>query len=210
MRFKSINLLIFVLIAISLCGCVKTQEQEQVMSFDVSSNKKAVLIIAYQGFQDFEYSETRRVLEAAGIEIVVASSLKGDAQGKSGQSVIIDKTLNELVVEDFDALVFIGGPGALEYVENSSAHKLVQQAVNQDKILAAICIAPEILAKAGVLKDKQATVWSDPVDKSTIEVLEKGGAEYVDQAVVVDGKIITGNGPEATVEFGQKIAGLLK
>ena len=210
MKFKVISLLIIVLTAISLSGCLKTQEQEEIMPLEISTLKKAVMVIAFQGFQDFEYSETRRVLEAADIEIVVASSLKGDAQGKSGQSVTVDKVIDEVVPEDFDALVFIGGPGALEYVENSSAHQLAQQAVNKDKILAAICIAPGILAKAGVLKGKQATVWSDSVNKSTIEVLEKGGAEYLDQAVVVDGKIITGNGPEAAAEFGQKIVEALK
>lgn len=194
---------------IILSGCQNSKEQEEIMSLEVLTQKNAVIVIAFQGFQDFEYSEIRQILEYAGIKIIIASSLKGEAQGKSGQKVTVDMIIDEVVPEDFDALVFIGGPGALEYVDNLSVHQLIQQAVNKDKVLAAICIAPEILAQAGVLKEKKATVWSDPVDKSTIEVLEKGGAEYLDQAVVVDGKIVTGNGPEAATEFGQRIVEVL-
>ena len=210
MKYKVITLLMLVLMIITLSGCQKNKNQEEKMSLEFSTQKKAVIVIAFQGFQDFEYSETRRVLEEANIKTIIASSLKGEAQGKMGQKVKVDMIVDEIILEEFDTLVFIGGPGALEYVDNSSVHQLIQQAVNQGKILAAICIAPEILAKAGILKGKQATVWSDPVNKSTIEVLEKSGAEYLDQAVVVDGKIITGNGPAASTEFGQKIVEALR
>lgn len=205
MKFKVISLLILALMTITLFGCQNSKEQEEIMSLEVSTQKKAVIVIAFRGFQDFEYSETRQILEDAGIKTIIASSLKGEAQGKSGLRVTVDMIVDKVVPEEFDALVFIGGPGALEYVDNLSVHQLVQQTVSQDKVLAAICIAPEILAKAGVLKEKKATVWSSPIDQSPIEFLENEGAEYVDELVVVDGKIITGNGPEAATEFGQKI-----
>jgi len=210
MKFKVIGLLILALMTITLFGCQNSKEQEEIMSLEVSTQKKAVIVIAFQGFQDFEYSETRQVLEDADIKIIVASSLKGEAQGKSGQKVTVDMIIDEVVPENFDALIFIGGPGALEYVDNLAVHELVQQAVNKDKVLAAICIAPEILAKAGVLKEKKATVWSSSIDQNPIEFLENEGAEYIEKLVVVDGKIITGNGPEAATEFGQKIVEVLK
>jgi len=210
MKFKVIGLLILALIIIILFNYQNKEEQEEIMSLEVSTQKTAVIIIAFQGFQDFEYSETRQVLEDAGIETIVASSLKGEAQGKLGQKVTVDMIVDEVVPEDFDALVFIGGPGALEYVDNLSVHQLIQQAVNKDKVLAAICIAPEILAKAGVLKEKKATVWSSSIDQSPIEFLKNEGAEYVEKPVVVDGKIVTGDGPEAATEFGQKIVEVLK
>jgi len=210
MKFKVIGLLILALIIIILFNYQNKEEQEEIMSLEVSTQKTAVIAIAFQGFQDFEYSETRQVLEDAGIETIVASSLKGEAQGKLGQKVTVDMIVDEVVPEDFDALVFIGGPGALEYVDNLSVHQLIQQAVNKDKVLAAICIAPEILAKAGVLKEKKATVWSSSIDQSPIEFLKNEGAEYVEKPVVVDGKIVTGDGPEAATEFGQKIVEVLK
>ena len=210
MKFKAVSLLIIVLIAVSLSGCVKTKKQKKVMPLEISSQKKAVMVIAFKGFQDNEYSNTRHVLENANVKIVVVSSSKGEARGKLGQKVIISKTLDQVKLEDFDVLVFIGGPGALEYVNNSSALKLAQQTVKQNKILAAICIAPEILAKAGVLKGKRATVWSSLIDQTPIHVLKNGGAKYINEPVVVDKKIITGNGPEAALEFGEKIVEALK
>jgi len=106
-------------------------------------------------------------------------------------------------------VVFVGGPGATEYVDDAQAHKVAQDAVAQDKVLAAICIAPEILAKAGVLKEKKATVWSSVADRGPIKVLEDGGAEYVDQNVVQDGKMITANGPAAAKDFGKTIVEVL-
>jgi len=76
MKFRVISLLILALMTITLFGCQNSKEQEEIMSLEVSTQKKAVIVIAFQGFQDFEYSETRQVLEDAGIKIIIASSLK--------------------------------------------------------------------------------------------------------------------------------------
>ena len=69
------------------------------------------------------------------------------------------------------------------------------------KVVAAICIAPVILARAGLLKGKRATVFPDGIPE-----LEKAGAVYTAQSVERDGRIITGNGPEAAEAFGREIA----
>lgn len=71
--------------------------------------------------------------------------------------------------------------------------------------MGAICIAPAILAKAGVLKGKKATVWSSLMDKSAVKILEKSGADYLPDSVVADGKVITATGPLAAKEFAEKI-----
>lgn len=174
------------------------------------TNKKALIIIAFKGFQDLEYSKTREILEKAGVKITVASSALGTATGKFGNQVETNLTINEVNVADYDAIIFIGGPGATEYIENSTAHDLAQKTVKADKVLAAICIAPEILAKAKVLSGKKATVWSSILDRSSIEVLQTSGAQYLSQEVVADGKIITANGPNAAEKFGQTILEQLK
>jgi len=202
---KKVFVILFFIVIIITLSAYQKQIKKDPMSFENLSQKKAVLVIAYQGFQDKEYLETRNVLEKAGINITVSSSIKGEAQGKLGEKVFIDKTINEIDIEDYNALIFIGGPGALEYVEDSFVHQLIRKAVIGKKVLGAICIAPEILAKAGVLNEKRATVWSSPIDQSPVKILENEGAEYINEPVVVDGKIITGNGPEAATEFGQKI-----
>lgn len=176
----------------------------------IMSQKKAVLIIAFSGFQDIEYSKTRKALEEHGIVVSVASTMKGTAVGKFGDEVNIDITLNEVEVENFDTVVFIGGPGARDYMESDRAHEIAAATIEQDKILGAICIAPTILANAGILKGKKATVWTDPLDKNAIDILKNKGAVYVDQSVVIDGNIVTANGPSSASAFGQKIAELLK
>ena len=68
------------------------------------------------------------------------------------------------------------------------------------EVLGAICLAPAILARAGVLKDKAATAY-----ESALPDLKKGGARVSDKAVVVDGKLVTGNGPKAAEEFAEKL-----
>ncbi|GAG39121.1 unnamed protein product, partial [marine sediment metagenome] len=85
---------------------------------------------------------------------------------------------------------------------------LVQSAHNNGKIVAAICISPVVLAQARLLKDRKATVWNG--DGKQEEILTAQGAEYVDQDVVVDSRIVTANGPPAAKKFGKTIAEMLK
>jgi protease I len=179
------------------------------MSSENNSSLPVALIIAAQGFQDQEYNQTKEVLEKRGIKTVVVSSFKGEAQGKLGEKVIVNKTLDEINLDDFAALIFIGGPGALEYVADPTAHNLIKKTIAQNKVLGAICIAPTILAQTGVLKNKRATVWSNKVDQSPVIFLRKKGALYLNEQVVVTGKIITAQGPAAAKEFGEKISEIL-
>lgn len=172
-------------------------------------NKKIVMIIAFRDFRDEEYFVPRRILEEAGVRVVIVSSKKDTAIGADGGEAEVNLLVEEINIADFDAVIFIGGPGALKYLDNDDSYKLAQETIFQNKVLAAICIAPTILAKAGVLKGKKATVWSGAVDKSSVRILEHNGAEYLSEAVVVDGKIITGNGPGAAKEFGEEIVKLL-
>jgi len=170
---------------------------------------KVVEIIAFKDFRDEEYFVPKQILEEAGIEVKTASNQKGRAIGADGGEVEIDLLLSEVNPAELAAVVFIGGPGCLENLDNESSYKVVQETVAQGKILASICISPTILAKAGVLNGKKATVWSSPLDKGPVKILEDNGAIYQDRAVVVDGKIITGNGPGASREFGEKIVEVL-
>lgn len=168
-------------------------------------NKKIVMVIAFRDFRDEEYFIPREVLEGAGAEIKTASTKKGQAVGADGGEVEIDLLVTEINPAEFDTVVFIGGPGALESLDNEDSYRIIKETVSQNKVLASICISPVILAKAGVFEGKRATVWSSPLDRSPIKALEAGGAVYQDESVVVDGKIITANGPAAAKGFGMKI-----
>jgi len=167
--------------------------------------KKVAIIIAFKDFRDEEYFIPRHALEGAGAEIKVVSDELGMASGVDGGEIEVEIKLSDLNVSDFDAVVFVGGPGALEHLDNEDSYRIVKDVIAQDKVLAAICISSTILAKAGVLQDKKATVWTSPLDKNPKKVLERGGAEYQDKDVVVDDKIITANGPRAAKEFGEAI-----
>ena len=186
-------------------GCVKEEQTEETTMLQESIAKKVAMIIAFENFKDEEYFVPKEVLERAGIEVVTVSNSKGTAQGVSGGQALVNISLDELKIADYDGMVFVGGPGCLKNLDNQTSYQVAQETVNHDKVLAAICISPVILAKAGVLKGKKATVWSSALDKGPIKTLQENGAIYQDQKVVVDGQIITGNGPGAAEEFGQVI-----
>lgn len=168
--------------------------------------KKIALIIAFKGFQDQEYFETRRVLELAGYQVDVFSSQIGLARGAEGGEVKIDTSLDQLALRHYWALVLIGGPGALKSLDNDLVYSLVREAFSsQDLILAAICIAPLILVRSVDLKDRSMTVWSSSLDRSAVKELEQRGVNYLDQPVVTDGRLITADGPESAELFARTI-----
>lgn len=219
MSKTSIVILVILLVAIGLYFYLgpkskKNKNQsiapvvEQPTSVSVS-NKKVVMVVASENFRDEEYFEPKTILEEQGVIVKTASNKAGVARGVGGREANVDLLITDVNPADFDAVIFVGGPGSLENLDNDNSYQLAQSTLGQGKILAAICVSPVILAKAGVLKDKEATVWSSPEDRSSIQVLEDNGAKYVDQAVVVDGRIITANGPAAAQEFGKKISELL-
>ncbi len=171
-------------------------------------SKKVAIIIAFNGFKDIEYQGARKGLEKAGIGVEVFSNKEGIAVGAGGTRVET-KDMREIKSEDFDGVVFIGGPGALENLDNDTSYRLAQEFFSKNKVVSAICISPTILAKSGILKGKRACVWYSPSYRESIRVLQENGAEWVDRSVVVDGKIITANGPESAFEFGEEVARVL-
>ncbi|MBU0686308.1 MAG: DJ-1/PfpI family protein [Candidatus Margulisbacteria bacterium] len=167
--------------------------------------KKALIIIAKHMFQDKEYADVISVLGQAIVGTTTASSSAGEATGKFGGKTKIDITLDQVKVSDYDVIIFIGGPGADEYFNSPRAHSIAKETVSSGKILAAICIAPTILANAGVLKGKKATVFP-----TGSQDLTRGGANYTGTHVEIDGKIITADGPNSANAFGQAIVKALK
>jgi protease I len=166
------------------------------------SGKRIVMIIAPQNFRDEELIHTREELEGAGGNVTVASSTTGTITGMFGATATPDITLDQVNVDDYDAVIFVGGSGSEVYFNNSTAINIAQNAYSKNKLLTAICIAPSILANAGLLQGKRATVWAG--DKY-INILKSKGANYTGEDVTQDGRIITANGPEAARQFGKTI-----
>ena len=181
-----------------------------------SSTTNVLMVVSFLRFSYDEYTITRGILEQEGFNVTVGCSRLGRASSSVG-NVDVDTALPDVDVSEIDAVVFIGGWGAEEYFEDEQAHRISQQAADQGKLLAAICLAPVILANAGVLEGREATVffnasaspWSRPA-------LKAGGATYVDDTVVVSTygetrtTIITASGVEASHDFGRAVAAALK
>jgi protease I len=177
------------------------EEEKEVSEVDRTQTKRAALIIASDRFRDEELFETQRAIAGAGVETVIASSKTGVIKGMRGGKAEATILVNELKVDDYDAIVFIGGSGAKEYFDSNVALNIARQAAQKGKVLAAICIAPTVLANAGLLQGVKATSFSSERVR-----LRKAGAQFTDAPVERDGLIITGKGPEAASEFGKAVA----
>lgn len=161
--------------------------------------KKIVMIIANQDFRDEEYQIPKEVFEKEGFSVITAAKNSGEATGKFGLKINIDVTMDQLNVADYDAILFIGGAGCYDYYNDANAHDIAKTAYESGKILGAICAAPGILANAGLLQGKKATMFADD------GTLAKGGATYTGADVEVDGKIITATGPKTAAQWAEKI-----
>jgi protease I len=166
--------------------------------------KTALMVIAPEIFRDEEYALPKRVFESHGISVVTASTRAGVCRGKLGMTAIAEVSLADAAAQVWDAVVFIGGGGASVFFDDETAHGLAQDTLRRGAVLAAICIAPSTLARTGLLDGVRATAFP-----SQREDLVTHGASWDDGPVVVDGGIVTANGPEAAEAFGQTIVGLL-
>jgi len=162
--------------------------------------KKAVLIVPSQNFRDEELFETKRVLDAAQIETVVASTRLGIVRGELGGMTDARVLVDQLKVDDYDAIIFIGGSGVIEYVTNPIALDIAREVVRKGRVLAATGLAPAILANANVLAGIRATSYLSERDR-----LIKAGAIYTGAPVEWERLIITSTGPTAAVQFGRAI-----
>jgi SagB-type dehydrogenase family enzyme len=166
--------------------------------------KKVLLIVPSKDFHDEELFETQRAIGFAGAQITIASSRPGPIQGMLGNVAQAQLALNQVSVDDFDAIVFIGGPGAAEYFENPLALNIARDAAGKKKVLAAISTAPTILANAKVLTTFRVTAFVSEREK-----IQQAGAIYTGLPVERDRFIITGSGPMAAPQFGMAVAAAL-
>lgn len=166
--------------------------------------KNVLMVIASRNFRDEELEIPRGILQREGAKITLASSSLNESRGVLGKTERPDVLLENVRTEDYDALIFVGGAGASEYWDDPVAHKLVKDVLGEGKPVAAICIAPVILANAGVLKGKKAAVWNSEAEK-----LSQKGSICTGAGVEVDGNLITANGPQSAKEFGERIVDAL-
>jgi protease I len=166
---------------------------------------KILMVLAPKDFRDEEYQKPRQVLEKAGAVVEVASKGVVEAEGMLGARVKVDRDLSQANIDDYGGVIFVGGTGAAVYFSDQAALTLARSAWEKGKVVGAICIAPSILANAGLLSGKKATAFYSEKNN-----LVAKGAQYTGQPVEVEGKIVTANGPQAAEEFGEKLVEVLQ
>ena len=167
----------------------------------MGSDNQVLFVLANHEFRDEEFNEPKRILIDAGITCKVAALVSGECVGVAGTLATTDFELGEVNPEEFSAIVFVGGTGVEGYLKDELVHSVAKVFYKMDKLVCAICWAPSILANAGLLNGKKATVWSGAKAD-----LDAGGATYTGEAVTSDGNIITADGPDSAEIFGQEIA----
>jgi protease I len=161
---------------------------------------RILAVIAFERFRDEEYLVPREVFEAVGWSVTTCSSRLGTARGKLGAAVEVDVTFADAKASDFDAVMFVGGPGSKALWDDEGAQRLARGFAEAGKLVCAICSAPVILARAGLLEGRSATCFAG--DRAE---LESAGAAYTGAEVTLDGRFITGSGPTATAAFAHTI-----
>lgn len=161
---------------------------------------KVLSVLAPEKFQQIEYLESKKALEERGHTVITVSTHQV-AFDKADHRYKMDILLDEVMEDDFDAILFIGGPGIIACFDDYDFHSVARAFYDAGKLTAAICAAPIVLGRAGLLKGKKVTCFPGQAQD-----LISSGAIYTKAHVERDGQIITADGPESAYDFGVAIA----
>jgi protease I len=166
---------------------------------------KSILILATDGFEQSELDVPHAKLKEAGASVHVASlkagEIKGWAKTDWGRAVKVDKTLGEVSVEAYDAIVLPGGqmnPDTLRGEPEALA--LIKSFFNQGKVVAAVCHAPWLLIDTGIAEGRRLTSY-----KTIKQDMVNAGAQWEDSTVVADKGVVTSRNPDDLPAFVAKI-----
>jgi protease I len=156
-------------------------------------------------FEQVELVEPRKALEQAGAEIDLVSLKDGEIQGfnhyDKADRFRVDRTVEEVSADDYDALLLPGGVGNPDTLrQNENAVRFVGDFFDQGKPIAAICHAPWTLVEAGVVRGRRLTSFP-----SLQTDIRNAGGEWVDEEVVVDRGLVTSRRPDDIPAFNEKM-----
>lgn len=162
-----------------------------------------VIVPLAEGFEEIEFVTVVDILRRAGIDVMVAGLKDGPIQGSHGVKVLPDTTFEKVDLENADAIVLPGGyPGFVNLGNDARVLDSIRRMFRAGKYVAAICGSPSVLVKAGILTGKRATVH--PAGRDEVAAC----AKYIDDRVVVDGNIVTSQGPGTAMDFALKLVEL--
>lgn len=162
-----------------------------------------VLIPLAQGCEELEAVTLIDLLRRANIEVVTAGLRSGPVTASRGTVIVPDVNLDAVLDQSFDMLILPGGiPGADNLEQDQRIHTLLRRMSNSGKYTAAICAAPKILARLGLLDGRTATCYPGVLNKFP-------KIDVVPAPVVTDGKIITSRGPGTAIDFALTLIEIL-
>ncbi len=166
---------------------------------------KKVAIHLANGFEEIEALTTVDLLRRVNIDVTTVSMEKtNEVNGGHDIKVITDKHFSEINYSEIDMIVLPGGmPGTTNLDSSNPLKNMISAFAEQGKYIAAICAAPLILGKLGLLKGKKAVCF--PGFEKYLE-----GAEILETPTVKDGNIITGRGAGVATDFALKLIETLK
>lgn len=165
--------------------------------------KKRVLIILADGFEEIEAIAPIDLLRRAGLDVLVAGLTKKNISGAHGISLSCEAVVSDIHLQPFDAVVLPGGnPGTSNLLNSDMVLEIVHNNHRENNLTAAICAAPQILDKAGILTGKQFTCYPGVEEKIT-------HGTFVNEPVVIAGNVITGRSAGSSIEFGLAIIATL-
>ncbi|HEY4237729.1 MAG TPA: type 1 glutamine amidotransferase domain-containing protein [Gaiellaceae bacterium] len=171
---------------------------------DVLKGKK-VAILAADMFERVELEEPRKALEDAGADVEVVSIHDGEIKGfdhfDPANTVPVDRTVEEVSPDDYDALLVPGGVGNPDQLRgDENAVAFVRRFHDAGKPMAVICHGPWVLVEAGIVPGKRVTSWP------TLETdIRNAGGDWVDEEVVVDGNLVTSRKPDDIPAFNREM-----
>ena len=161
---------------------------------------KVLFIVAPSKFRDEELFAPKAAVEAAGATVVLASTEEGEAEGMLGAKVPV-VAVHEVRPTEMAAAVVVGGAGSPVHLwDHGLVHKTIRMIAHDNKPVGALCLSTIVLAKAGLLEGKKATVFVTP---DSLKALKEAGVKYEKKPVVVDGLIVTADGPASAEAFGR-------
>jgi protease I len=169
-----------------------------------------VLIVATDGFEEWELFGPREILTKRGAEVVLASPkldpIQATVHDDPGKTIRPDLAIDQANADDFDALILPGGVRNPDHLRmNVKTITLIRRFNEQGKPIAAICHGPWLLVEADLLRGRTATSWP-----SIRTDLRNAGANVVDEAAVVDGNIITSRNPNDVEAFTDAVIDLVE
>lgn len=171
-------------------------------------SRRILMVIAPDQFRDEELQTPRDIFKQEGWQVDTVSTKAGEAKGMLGATENVQLTLDDVVAENYDAAVVVGGMGSVEHLwPNTQLHDTLKTVASKGKVVAAICLSGAVLANAGLLQGKKATVWEMP---ESLDALKAGGADYTGDPCTVDGNVVTANGPDAAEQFGNAVSERVK